>query len=331
MTNKVNTSQHETTTNSTYEITKILRQVIAEPQKYDGERSKFEQWWTSILLWNKGHSNLPDDALIIAVLSYITEGEALHWAQIQQKEVLDEKLTSWEEFSRRIKERFEDPTIKEKAMHEIHEFSSKKKSIQEYIDRFTILKEKSSIDDEEAYYLFQKGLPPHVIRDLLSNNTTPPNTYETLKNWVNQYAQNQEIRRGILGALSESVTSRDQRTYTGITYGGRGQTMEIDAIQQKGCMRCFNCGKTGHLKAECKGPKRRPGECYECGSKEHLVAKCPKKRNCPTIGAQTGDWRERPTFKVKQLKHRKEEEDKQQDEIAEDIMEEDQDFQNGDD
>jgi len=104
--------------------------------------------------------------------------------------------------------------------------------------------------------------------------------------------------------------------------------MEIEAIQQEGCMRCFNCGKTGHLKAECKGQKRRPGECYECGSKEHLVAKCPKKKNRPTIGAQTGDWRERPTFKVKQLNHRKEE-DKQQDEIAEDITKEDQDFQNG--
>src|SRR5882757_6181598 len=54
-------------------------------------------------------------------------------------------------------------------------------------------------------------------------------SYETLKNWVNQYARNQEIRRGILGALSESVTSRDRCTYTGITYGGRGQAMEIDA------------------------------------------------------------------------------------------------------
>ena len=97
-----NTSQHaqDPTPNSTYEITKTLRQIIAEPEKYDGKRAKFEQWWTSVLLWNRGHTNLPDDAMIIAVLSYVTEGEALHWAWIQQKEVLEGKLTDWDEFSK---------------------------------------------------------------------------------------------------------------------------------------------------------------------------------------------------------------------------------------
>jgi len=328
-----NTSQHaqDPTPNSTYEITKTLRQIIAEPEKYDGKRAKFEQWWTSVLLWNRGHTNLPDDAMIIAVLSYVTEGEALHWARIQQKEVLEGKLTDWDEFSKRIKERFEDPTIKEKAMHEIHDYSSRKKTLQEYVDRFAILKEKSGIADEGAYYLFQKGLPPYVIRDLLSNNTTPPSSYETLKEWVLQYARNQEIRKGILGALSGIGISGDRRTSTGVTYGGRGQAMEIDAIQQKIRMRCFNCGKFGHLKTECKGPKRGPGECYECGSKEHLVAKCPKKKYRPTNGAQSKNWRS--NFKGKRpMNYRKnEDEEDEQEEPTEEMAEEDQDFQNGDD
>ena len=44
-------------------------------------------------------------------------------------------------------------------MHEIHDYSSRKKTLQEYVDRFAILKEKSGIADEGAYYLFQTGLP----------------------------------------------------------------------------------------------------------------------------------------------------------------------------
>jgi len=203
--------------------------------------------------------------------------------------------------------------------------------LQEYVDRFAILKEKSGIADEGAYYLFQKGLPPYVIRDLLSNNTTPPSSYETLKEWVLQYARNQEIRKGILGALSGIGISGDRRTSTGVTYGGRGQAMEIDAIQQKIRMRCFNCGKFGHLKTECKGPKRGPGECYECGSKEHLVAKCPKKKYRPTNGTQSKNWRS--NFKGKRpMNYRKnEDEEDEQEEPTEEMAEEDQDFQNGDD
>jgi hypothetical protein len=259
------------------DISRIFRQAVKKPDEYDGTRKNFQKWWNGVQLWLRGFAGLEDSAQIIAVLSFMNKGEAQTWAQLRTDEVLAGTLTELDVFIAQLKARFEDLARKDRAMHDIHDFKAEKLSVQEYMDKFEEKRILSEVTEAEAYYLFRRGLPTYVLRDLLANNGTPPTTYNALKAWCTQYALNQETRKGILSALRGSAPQpKEKRTGSGVTYGGQGQPMEIDA--QKSEMRCFNCGKKGHLKTECRGPKRGPGECYECGSKEHLVAGCAKRK-----------------------------------------------------
>ena len=69
--------------------------------------------------------------------------------------------------------------------------------------------------------------------------------------------------------------------------------------------RCFNCGGTGHLSAECPMPRAQPAingarkACYVCGSDAHLSRNCPKaakkaKSGCFICGSTAHLSRECP-------------------------------------
>ena len=50
---------------------------FAKPEKFDGNRDKFQEWWSSVALYLKGNVSVytSDDAKNVFVLSYL-EGEA---------------------------------------------------------------------------------------------------------------------------------------------------------------------------------------------------------------------------------------------------------------
>ena len=43
--------------------------------------------------------------------------------------------------------------------------------------------------------------------------------------------------------------------------------------------KCVNCGKAGHMAAQCRSPKKDPSErpCFGCGESGHVMANCPKR------------------------------------------------------
>ena len=57
---------------------------------------------------------------------------------------------------------------------------------------------------------------------------------------------------------------------------GKGKRPEAPARDARD-VRCGNCGRTGHSSAECREPKRGPGEraCFNCGELGHTAFRCP--------------------------------------------------------
>ncbi len=55
-------------------------------------------------------------------------------------------------------------------------------------------------------------------------------------------------------AYAHRVSSAENKTGTGTTYGSQGQPMDINRLCREG--KCFWCGKKGHLSKDC--PNKAP-------------------------------------------------------------------------
>jgi len=75
----------------------------------------------------------------------------------------------------------------------------------------------------------------------------------------------------------------DYKTSTRITYGGRGQPMDIGKSNDNfkdGKPKCFNCNKYRYMAKECQSEKkeRETQTCFKYDKKGHIVKDCKKKQ-----------------------------------------------------
>jgi len=114
----------------------------------------------------------------------------------------------------------------------------------DFIIEFEALAMKVDIDELHAIFLLKKNARQDIIKTILEY---PPMAMpETLKEW--------KMAITSVGQEYESIEGcYDYKTSTGITYGGRGQPMNIGKSNDNFKDRkpkCFNCNKYKHIAKE---------------------------------------------------------------------------------
>ena len=87
----------------------VPKNMVPDPGWFDGDRTKFEDWWRGIQLFLKSNRVLETDDRITAILARLREGVAGIYAQKKLDE-LDKELGTqdWNDFVKEIKTTFSD-------------------------------------------------------------------------------------------------------------------------------------------------------------------------------------------------------------------------------
>jgi len=207
---------------------------------------KFEDWWREIRLFLKSNRVIETDDRITAILACLRGGVVGIYAQ-QKLNELDEELgtQNWDNFMKELKTTFSDKMKAVDAEWKIETFKQGKKNTANFIIKFEALAMKTNTDELYAIFLLKKNARHDIIKTILGYPLIA--MPETLKEW--------KVAITSVGQGYKSTEGRhDYKTSTGMTYGGRGQPMDIgksnDNFKDRK-PRCFNCNKYGHMVKEC--------------------------------------------------------------------------------
>ena len=81
---------------------KLFRQAVASPSEYDETKKEFATWWSNMQLYLLGYASISDKGKIIAMLSGLTKGDAMFWAQAKKEDVIKGNLRKFDKFKAQL-------------------------------------------------------------------------------------------------------------------------------------------------------------------------------------------------------------------------------------
>ena len=196
-----------------YNESVLTKTMVPDPGWFDGDRTKFEDWWRGIHLFLKSNIVVVANKRITAVLARLRGGVAEIYTQKKINELEDTDNTqSWEEFVEEIKTAFSDKSKVADAEWKIETFKQGRKHIVNFMIEFEALAMKAETDDLHAIFLLKKNVRADIIKTMLGY--PPMAAPDTLKEW--------KVAIITVGQGYESMESlHDYKTSTGTTFGGR--------------------------------------------------------------------------------------------------------------
>jgi hypothetical protein len=180
-----------------------------------------------------------------------------------------------------IREHFGDPDRAQTAQAELSKCRQGNRTAEEYVVDFRVKARRSGFDDTALIHYFKQGMNAplldrcyqvHPLPITLDNN---PNTqslgwFGLAIRYDRQYREFKQFTKPRAPPPPQRTNPpQGQRTGTGTTYTGPGQSMDID--KNKRGQNCFFCGMFGHMKKDCR---QRLNGCFNCGQKGHARNTC---------------------------------------------------------
>ena len=248
------------------------KSMVPDPRWFDGDQTKFEDWWREIRLFLKSNRVNGTDDRITAILACLREGVVGIYAQ-KKLDKLDEdnNTQNWDDFVKEIKITFSNKSKAADVEWKIETFKQGKRNTADFIIEFKALATKANTDELHAIFLLKKNAQQDTIKTILGYSLIA--MPETLKEWkvaIMSVEQGYESMEG----------QHNYKTSTGTTYGGRGQPMDIGRTNNNfkdGKPKCFNCNKYGHIARDCQG-KKKEREMRKYDKEGHIAKDCKGKQ-----------------------------------------------------
>jgi len=161
---------------------RLPKNMVPDLGWFDGDQTKFEDWWRGIQLFLKSNRVFETDDRITAILARFRGGVAGIYAQKKHDE-LDEELGTqdWNDFVKKLKTTFSNKSKTADAKWKIETFKQGKRNTADFIIEFEALAMKAETDELHAIFLLKKNVQQDIIKIILGY---PPMAMpETLKEW----------------------------------------------------------------------------------------------------------------------------------------------------
>ena len=160
----------------------LPKSMVLDPGWFNGNRSKFEDWWRGIRLFLKSNRVNGTDNRITVILACLREDVVGIYAQKKLDEFDEDNDTQdWDEFVKELKTTFSDKSKTADAKWKIEIFKQGKKNTVDFMIEFEALAMKADTDELHAIFLLKKNVRHDIIKTILGY---PPIAMpETLKEW----------------------------------------------------------------------------------------------------------------------------------------------------
>lgn len=256
------------------------RVPVNAPEEFKGDKTKFAMFMRQVKI-NFAADPIPfilDQNKILYTLSYMRDSVAGTWSEAYIDAALaTNDWGTWNEFETKLAQSFGDPNEKRNAQNALEALGQDKKTAEEFFLEFDQLARRADYatgHDDELICLLEKNANQSLI-DRVYDAESLPTTYQGWRTKIinlDQLTRRRELQRQSRRPIwlnRKELTSVNKQPGKaekgdkpigdgGKVFGGMGQPMDLDQSKSRSGIKCYKCGRTGHLARQCMTPTVQP-------------------------------------------------------------------------